>query len=481
MAGDTERRREAAERALALVGGTLMRAAATGTAAVLAVACVLFAASGAAAQDGAIHPSDRAVLELLYHATDGPNWIINRGWLTDERHWFGVATDHDTGRVYDLRLQNNNLSGPIPPELGQLTHLTGQLELYGNNLSGPIPPGLGQLADLDGLVLSRNNLSGPIPPGLGQLANLTGLYLNDNNLSGPIPPGLGQLANLDYLDLLDNNLSGPIPPELAQLTKLKWINLDPDTGLCLPMDFPHSVFGRMAQHEEGVPFCSSDEPLWCPVTQSSSCQVNASNGCETCSPECKEARVEAEKLLAGIPFGEVGLLIICKLSSEWCQRDLLRKYREVLTPCIKSSAVALGVRGLTGAIDGWDIEMESSDPSVLQVVEDAESITLVKHKAGPVALRITGTNSSEGVVARVSHHLMIGSTAVPRADRGSAGASVCGARDWRRGAVAASAGRVVTAAPCDHGPGWYSFTGSARAEISLKGQGSWTHDRSWFD
>ena len=27
----------------------------------------------------------------------------------------------------------------------------------------------------------------------------------------------------------------------------------------------------------------------------------------------------------------------------------------------------------------------------------------------------------------------------------------------------------------------YSFTGSARAEISLKGQGSWTHDRSWFD
>ena len=27
----------------------------------------------------------------------------------------------------------------------------------------------------------------------------------------------------------------------------------------------------------------------------------------------------------------------------------------------------------------------------------------------------------------------------------------------------------------------YSFTGLARAEISLKGQGSWTHDRSWFD
>ncbi len=27
----------------------------------------------------------------------------------------------------------------------------------------------------------------------------------------------------------------------------------------------------------------------------------------------------------------------------------------------------------------------------------------------------------------------------------------------------------------------YSFTGSARTEISLKGQGSWTRDRGWFD
>ena len=29
-----------------------------------------------------IHP-DRAALVTLYHATDGPNWRNNEGWVTD--------------------------------------------------------------------------------------------------------------------------------------------------------------------------------------------------------------------------------------------------------------------------------------------------------------------------------------------------------------------------------------------------------------
>lgn len=87
----------------------------------------------------------------LCHATDGPNWVDNTNWLTDAPlgKWYGIGTDAD-GRVTVLGLHQNLLTGPIPPQLGNLSGLT-QIFLYGNGLTGPIPPQLGRLADLEGL------------------------------------------------------------------------------------------------------------------------------------------------------------------------------------------------------------------------------------------------------------------------------------------------------------------------------------------
>ena len=55
------------------------------------------------------------------------------------------------------------------------------------------------------------NVSGTIPPELGELAELTVLDLRNNHLSGRIPPELGALTELTVLDLRNNYLSGPIP------------------------------------------------------------------------------------------------------------------------------------------------------------------------------------------------------------------------------------------------------------------------------
>ena len=214
-------------------------------------------------------------LLTLYDATDGANWVRNDNWdalpVTDVEElgtWWGV--DVVNGQVVGVWLQNNNLigslpangwqklsglrslflwgndlSGPIPPELGQLAQLEqlylasnsltgpippelGQLQVLGldsNSLTGPIPPELGQLAQLEQLQLSSNNLSGPIPPELGQLAQLQVLGLASNSLTGPIPPELGQLAQLEQLQLSSNSLSGPIPPELGQLAQLEQLYL----------------------------------------------------------------------------------------------------------------------------------------------------------------------------------------------------------------------------------------------------------------
>ena len=164
--------------------------------------------------------ADKAALVALYNATDGPNWRNNSNWLSDRQigEWSGVSTDGD-GRVTGLFLGGNQLSGSIPPELGNLANLE-SLWLYENQLSGSIPSELGNLANLDTLYLNGNRLSGSIPPELGNLAILHWLSLSYNQLSGSIPPELGNLDNLDYLYLYNNRLSGSIPSELGNLDNL---------------------------------------------------------------------------------------------------------------------------------------------------------------------------------------------------------------------------------------------------------------------
>ena len=168
---------------------------------------------------------DRETLEVFYHATGGPNWVNSNNWLTDAplSEWHGVDTDAQ-GRVTEIYLAFNDLSGSLPVELGNLASLT-TLRLDFNDLSGSIPVELGNLSSLEHSDLSFNELSGPIPPELGNLTNLTDLDLSVNDLSGPIPPELGKLTNLTDLDLASNELSGPIPPELGKLTNLTDLDL----------------------------------------------------------------------------------------------------------------------------------------------------------------------------------------------------------------------------------------------------------------
>jgi Leucine-rich repeat (LRR) protein len=164
-------------------------------------------------------------LVALYNSTDGDNWVSNTGWKVTNTpcNWYGVSCSG--GHVSELDMSSNQLSGTIPPELGQLSNLE-FISLFINQLSGTIPPELGQLNSLKYLWLQSNQLSGTIPPELGQLSSLQELELISNQLSGTIPPELGQLSSLQTLVLSSNQLSGTIPPELGNLTNLDWLYLD---------------------------------------------------------------------------------------------------------------------------------------------------------------------------------------------------------------------------------------------------------------
>ena len=142
-------------------------------------------------------------------------------------------SDHvlcSNGRITSLNLAFQNLPGPFPTSLLNLTGLTG-LSLYGNQLNGTVPTSLGKLTGLTELSLDTNQLSGTVPASLGQLTGLTILYLGYNQLSGTVPASLGQLTGLTYLRLAGNQLSGTVPTSLAKLTGLTYLRLNDNPAL----------------------------------------------------------------------------------------------------------------------------------------------------------------------------------------------------------------------------------------------------------
>ena len=110
--------------------------------------------------------TDMAVLVALYNGTNGANWKTNTNWLSEAPlvslwDWHGVTTD-ENGRVTELALASNDLSGTIPAELGErnLTKLQ-RLDLSENELSGAIPLTLMTLSQLSVLDIRSTTLCAP--------------------------------------------------------------------------------------------------------------------------------------------------------------------------------------------------------------------------------------------------------------------------------------------------------------------------------
>ncbi len=79
--------------------------------------------------------------------------------------WDGLTTGGTPTRVTKVELDDEDLTGTIPTELGSLSELT-HLDLSDNSLTGDIPRELGRLDNLVEIRLSGNSLTGCIPQGL---------------------------------------------------------------------------------------------------------------------------------------------------------------------------------------------------------------------------------------------------------------------------------------------------------------------------
>jgi len=220
-------------------------------------------------------------LITLYNSTGGANWERNDGWNVTNTpcSWDGV--DCQDGHVSQFSLSNNQLTGSIPTELGNLSNLT-FLDLSSNQITGSIPKELDNLNNLQKLVLSENQLTSSIPRELGNLNQLETLWLNNNQFTGSIPKELSnlqeidlsynqlggeiprELGNLEFLRLNNNQLSGEIPTELSKLSGL-WLN---NNQLCgeIPVELKNlssiSTNHLITSDIELIKHLNSVEPNW---------------------------------------------------------------------------------------------------------------------------------------------------------------------------------------------------------------------------
>ena len=86
-------------------------------------------------------------------------------------------------RLWWLDRESNQLTGAIPPELGQLTTLL-FLRMGGNSLTGNLPGTFSNLTSLRMFRLANNSLTGVIPLPVAQLLGVVEsrgpCYLNGN-------------------------------------------------------------------------------------------------------------------------------------------------------------------------------------------------------------------------------------------------------------------------------------------------------------
>lgn len=191
---------------------------------------------------------ERRILKEFYLATGGDYWDVRTNWRIDSDfcQYFGIQCD-ELGRVTDVSMAQNNLTGNVPPSLYELPQLR-SVDLSGNDVNSGGFTGLNKAQNVEALTFAETKLTtlagigyGPstivavdissallnvtIPSELFQLTNLSFLRLADSQLGGTLPSEIGNVRLLEYLDVSANRLIGPLPSELGLLSNVLTVTM----------------------------------------------------------------------------------------------------------------------------------------------------------------------------------------------------------------------------------------------------------------
>jgi len=127
-------------------------------------------------------------------------WNVNNPVCT----WDGITIDND-GYVTVFDRKSLGISGILPPTFGQdgLSRMT-EFKVSINNLTGTIPPSMGNLPALSVLWLDDNQFTGDLPTELGDDPNLSVFWVDNNQFTGAIPENFLDLDFLREISIYNN-------------------------------------------------------------------------------------------------------------------------------------------------------------------------------------------------------------------------------------------------------------------------------------
>ncbi|MFQ6628040.1 hypothetical protein Gotur_007833, partial [Gossypium turneri] len=144
-----------------------------------------------------------------------PNWAWKKSL-----HYLNLANNHLSSLDQLLSNQSSTSSQSSLPRpicnLSQPSHFTASH----NNLSGPIPNCLGNMSALSRLDLHGNNFNGILPK-FSKATQLWLLNVGENRLEGELPRSLAECTQLEVLDVGNNMMHDTFPFWLEKLTELK--------------------------------------------------------------------------------------------------------------------------------------------------------------------------------------------------------------------------------------------------------------------
>ncbi|XP_021298320.1 probable LRR receptor-like serine/threonine-protein kinase At3g47570 [Herrania umbratica] len=191
-----------------------------------------------------------ALLEFKHHIIDPQNILANN-WSNTHSvcNWVGVSCSAKHSRVIALSLPNMDLTGTVPPHLGNLSFLV-SLNLDDNHFHGHLPSTVYNISSLQMISLASNGLSGSLPQDICRhLPKLEALYLHLNEFAGQIPSSIDECSNLQNLTLYLNRFSGIIPRSIGNLTRLKLVDM---SGNNLAGEIPWEIGNLLSLEEFAV-------------------------------------------------------------------------------------------------------------------------------------------------------------------------------------------------------------------------------------
>lgn len=221
-------------RSVAYVTDGVVTGASIGTAVITATAGGLTASCTVTVTEAEYHAKERAALIAIYQSMGGDKWNKKANWCTNEdiANWEGVTVDRK--HVVKLSFYDNNVTGRIPKEIGDLTQLESlYITNYQNSTHddvgyGPMPEEIGNLKHLKSITLQGFTMSGKFPDGFYNLPELQSIVIGNVLFmdAQPLPASVRNLRSLEEVSMRNLNFIGPLPPELGEISSLRSVDFE---------------------------------------------------------------------------------------------------------------------------------------------------------------------------------------------------------------------------------------------------------------